>query len=595
MMLPLPTNRPDRARRSAPSRRDSPGPVNGLRALALPAVVGCVGLILGSLSPLSGAGAELPQLELFGNDRILWIYQRQPESAGAAASRLRQLAYRRADGADGDPYLPLPIEPARGRVVREAVRGLSLHAFYGDGTHRRYAPGKVSRKGTATPVQFAELSLPQAVAPAALAADAADAGLYAIVSARRAAELEPLLAEEGPEEDGGPDPPIPPLAPPRDADRMLVRYEDGRWWPDRYAPPDLAHGTDIPAMLARKGVIHLFYRADSESGPLLHRFSAGPDETWSEPVFLPLDVSPALCAGGWRKDLPVLLIAQRHDDGMVIHEWHLAKGAWIAGQALVEDTGYPARCAGPVAAAIFNDRAAVATLNEAGKPQVSLWSLENGALAEPPVPVVALIRVPPAQVSGPVRLLVQYGILAGALAAVFVWRRDRVLRAVPLPPGLAFARLPRRALALIIDLAVLLPVWGPVLFALWQREADGLAFREQLTMGARMMSTWLFWSWAIVGAIVGVYATVLEMVTRTTLGKWLTGLSVVGEDGKQCRFGTILARNLARVVEFQFLPLVVLVALTPSRQRLGDLLARTVVVERVLPGGQPGPSSNAQS
>ena len=40
-----------------------------------------------------------------------------------------------------------------------------------------------------------------------------------------------------------------------------------------------------------------------------------------------------------------------------------------------------------------------------------------------------------------------------------------------------------------------------------------------------------------------------------------------------------LVRNVARVVEFHSVSLVLLVAITPSRQRLGDLLGRTVVVE----------------
>ena len=40
-------------------------------------------------------------------------------------------------------------------------------------------------------------------------------------------------------------------------------------------------------------------------------------------------------------------------------------------------------------------------------------------------------------------------------------------------------------------------------------------------------------------------------------------------------------RNLMRVLEFQFPAVAILVFLTPSRQRLGDVLSRTLVVQRV--------------
>ena len=87
----------------------------------------------------------------------------------------------------------------------------------------------------------------------------------------------------------------------------------------------------------------------------------------------------------------------------------------------------------------------------------------------------------------------------------------------------------------------------------------------------------------MLGGIVGVYAAVFEALSQATPGKRLTGLSVVREDGRRCGLGAIVIRNLARVIEFHFPPAVFLLAVTVNRQRLGDLLARTVVVERAEP------------
>lgn len=65
-----------------------------------------------------------------------------------------------------------------------------------------------------------------------------------------------------------------------------------------------------------------------------------------------------------------------------------------------------------------------------------------------------------------------------------------------------------------------------------------------------------------------------------TPGKWLIGISVLGTDLEPCGFGRALLRNLMTFVDgfFNFLVGALLVALTENWQRLGDLVARTIVV-----------------
>ncbi len=100
----------------------------------------------------------------------------------------------------------------------------------------------------------------------------------------------------------------------------------------------------------------------------------------------------------------------------------------------------------------------------------------------------------------------------------------------------------------------------------------------------------------IFGIGLGVYilhTAILEMLTARSLGKWLTGLRVVGSDGLRPGRGPLLLRNLMRLLDLYLVPLM-LVWLTPMRQRLGDIASRTFVVlasTRDAPTDSSAPSS----
>ena len=89
---------------------------------------------------------------------------------------------------------------------------------------------------------------------------------------------------------------------------------------------------------------------------------------------------------------------------------------------------------------------------------------------------------------------------------------------------------------------------------------------------------------AVVGAVMGLYAAVFELVMGSTPGKRIAKCYVVGEGGGPAGAWPIFVRNVLRILEFHFLAVVLLVFLTPGRQRLGDMLARTTVVEPVPTG-----------
>lgn len=88
---------------------------------------------------------------------------------------------------------------------------------------------------------------------------------------------------------------------------------------------------------------------------------------------------------------------------------------------------------------------------------------------------------------------------------------------------------------------------------------------------------------AIVFSIgLGIYllhVTVAELITGTSIGKFLFGLRVVDLQGGKAKPSALLLRNALRVIDLLFLPLALLV-LSPLRQRLGDLMAGTVVITK---------------
>ncbi len=92
---------------------------------------------------------------------------------------------------------------------------------------------------------------------------------------------------------------------------------------------------------------------------------------------------------------------------------------------------------------------------------------------------------------------------------------------------------------------------------------------------------------AVVTAILFAYFVLLEAALGATFGKLAAGIRVRGVDGGRVGIGASLIRNLLRIVDGIGVYLVggVVALLTKRKQRLGDLAARTVVIEHDWGGG----------
>ena len=105
--------------------------------------------------------------------------------------------------------------------------------------------------------------------------------------------------------------------------------------------------------------------------------------------------------------------------------------------------------------------------------------------------------------------------------------------------------------------------------------------------------------------IIGVFACVLyflyyfipEAFFSTTPGKTWCGLCVRHIDGSKCSMKGAFIRTLTRIFEvnplFGALPAIITVFMTKRRQRIGDILAGTVVVEKRVADAALSANSNA--
>jgi len=123
-----------------------------------------------------------------------------------------------------------------------------------------------------------------------------------------------------------------------------------------------------------------------------------------------------------------------------------------------------------------------------------------------------------------------------------------------------------RILAFLTDSILIGLMWGVIVFA-------GTTFGD---LGFLVL---LF-----VGLVaILIYGFLLEGLYGYTPGKYLFGLVVIKSDGSNCTLGASILRNLLWIVDVlptANLVAMVLILLTEDNQRVGDLVADTIVVKQ---------------
>ncbi len=162
------------------------------------------------------------------------------------------------------------------------------------------------------------------------------------------------------------------------------------------------------------------------------------------------------------------------------------------------------------------------------------------------------------------------GVVVTMLVMFIFWVQEPSRNQLKLPHGVAIADLGWRVIASVIDM---LPA---VLAAVVMFRIDP---RELYNAWPGRSGDWhtMLPSVTVIGVFV-LHTTLTELFTGKTIGKAVTAMRVTTLDGKPPHIWQVLARNFTKALDLIVLLTLIVPMVTPHGQRLGDLMARTVVV-----------------
>lgn len=431
--------------------------------------------------------------------------------------------------------------------------------------------------------------LPVRAVPHVLAAHEPSGVLYALVESRVAATL-PSYAPNSPPEKWQT------FTPRYQAGATLARYEAQRWSAIAECPKGLDAQAGRCALIpVADGVLLLWTIAE---GQIVSFHMQPADGQWRTGQI-------TLTAEGLRRfwtlddgGLPtILLLTETAGQKQLRAMRWVNSGAWPAPPDL-----RPAelqRGAAPEGA-LLDDLAGVCAFND----HIGLlWNsaggahLQFGRVGGPALEPAVDLRATIAELeSGTARLeLAQWLLLlfmVGVLAAMFLLRPPGLTRELALPAGMRTALSLQRLGAVIADLGPFAVVWAFVIQVNVQEAIQVLL--QWRVSGQTPVRDALLW-WSATALSYTLYTLTMELSVRRTAGKALMGLRVVSDKGRRAGAVQILIRNLVRLIELAppFWILTLLVVLSPNRQRLGDLFARTLVVRWQQPTDSAGDETGA--
>ena len=539
--------------------------------------------------PAAGRDAEFG---LAGGEETVWAYLIRAEPPDNA--KLVHFAFMPL-GEHGGRFLPLQQDETGGAPLRTAVRRTQLHVFFQDGTHLSYAP--VARSITPKKSTFCELKLPDSCVPLALAGDGSGDALYAVVPRPIAWSLErepapqsstsatePATRPAGDALSGlqmraaADDTPVPlsnPRTGPVPARYCLVRYVRGVWHRDRAIPSFFDDQTGC-LLAAADGVCDLYFTRSGDE-PATY-FAHVEDNEWSAVERVIPAPFNGLLACNIADGQPVAVVNHGDRVALVVRrdgEWE--ETARIDNPSL----GGWATSERSLAACASGSTVVLALPQAEGGIRAGVWDM-SGTVAVEPATLEALAPRPEAPVSQRTFRVLPYVVLTLILLSVFI-RRRRSVRAACLPPDLVPASHGRRLLAFVLDALITAPAIVMIMSGWLKYVEQSDAFEANLKTALADYPWELNWRWLVALAVYIAYCALFEAFRGATPGKLLSGCRVVSEDGERCGLGAIVVRNVLRCVEFApgftFAPMLILVFLTRNRQRLGDMVARSVVVE----------------
>lgn len=213
---------------------------------------------------------------------------------------------------------------------------------------------------------------------------------------------------------------------------------------------------------------------------------------------------------------------------------------------------------------------------EGDEPPVALAGFRRVGLNGVPGEVEALLPREPTRWEKNADWLIQILTFAAAMALMMLfWRQTPGRTEVRLPERIVLAPLSRRMLSGLIDLTPGLWVAG----AVYGLGVDELLLRHWPGTPVPKPPAAMIPGWVVIAVTVG-HTTACEFIAARSIGKWFTGLYVADFRGVPAPPGASVVRSITKVLDLVAWLLLLLPIISPHRQRLGDVLAKTVVVMR---------------
>jgi len=566
--------------------------------------------------------ASAPKLIVAGNDSVLWLV------VGQQDNEQRTVFYRFAfQDKTSAKILPVTgIRQQQGHIERWAVVGKNLHVFFGSdenfpeiGAHYRYERsmrqlewGGVRR----------EIPLPGPVLPQAVASESTGnlSRLWAVVSAETAAQVhtewnlsQTTQPEESDEEsDTDSNDETTPKPSPVNLDELgsahyhLVSY-DGFAWQTEFPATVNCHESQRVWLTIGNDRFYLLWQDDGTT-PLVHCAWTQKDRTdqWVH--------SPSISLGRQLTDGFASVINRELVFAALIPDESSPKRlrccAWVCRtntngtsnwQQSPEMLSTPdlsdeelSLAVGSAVGGCF-DKLAVLRPTDTGA-EIAFFSPSLGGTPDEPFQEVPLSKLTPSVVAQRnLRDLAAMLVVAALVTLVFWHRQESITTPVILPVGLRVVGLSKRALITLIDMlpaaAIVLAIWFQPIsefsqeFRVFLRDFVAAAKAGQTqTVEALHWPASIVWAWMWFRLIYVAYCIGFEIFWQATPGKRLLHCAVALETLEKPATVHIIIRNITKLIELepylQIWPFMLVIILMRNTQRVGDLLAKTIVVER---------------
>jgi uncharacterized RDD family membrane protein YckC len=355
-----------------------------------------------------------------------------------------------------------------------------------------------------------------------------------------------------------------------------LRLRDGKW--ERLACPPESDTAEAFWITGRRAAPYLFW----QSADGLIYFSMNEGSAWTPPEQVCEQIEFSFARVGVGKAGPVLVAATPAGDSSVnLQLYQREDETWRDMSAAREGSELFAGDPEKIDVAIARDQLVVGRLGEEGRIEFG-----SGALGvSPPLAFDELRIKAPVQTTPAWQDILLMVLVLTCVTALFWSRRELAAHPLALPPGWMLAATWKRMLAALIDFlpALLLSTMLIAFYlgdripqdpsAVLQMFNDPEFVRASLPIALATWSAYALWCFA------------WEILTATTPGKRLFGCRVFGVDGSRPGFRAVALRNISRGVMLALgdvgilVILMTMIFLTRNRQRPGDLLAKTLVLE----------------